>query len=59
MGCEIQGDGDSNHPEIVVTTGEYEELVRVTNRFPEDTEIEIVEASAPGLNIRLDEHPFP
>ena len=32
VGYEIQGDGDSNPPEIVVTAGEYEELVRVTNR---------------------------
>ena len=58
VGYEIQGDGDSDPPEIVVTAGEYEELVRVKNRFPEGTEIEIVEASAPELNIRHDKHSF-
>ena len=54
VGYEIQG--DSNPPEIVVTAGEYEELVRGKNRFPEDTEIETVEAWAPELNIRPDKH---
>ena len=67
VGYEIQGDGDSDPPEIVVTAGESEELVRITNHFPEDTEIEIVpedteietvEASAPELSIEHDKDSF-